>query len=425
MSARRRRVRGLVALSALLLGTSMLSACDNGEDVKGGGSADDTSGATSGSGTGSSSDPSSDSSDSSDGTNAEAGTVSTNLKRKTDVPVSTQLLVMAHHGRLSTVTVSGSGGVGNLAGEIAGDGGKWKAGDLLEPGTTYTVKASVAGDDGDLVTKKQQFTTQALSLSQQTYPSVAPLPGETVGVGMPVIISFDVPVTDRANIEKNLHVTTTPKQPGTWHWISDSEVHYRPKTYWKAGTQVDVNADINGVDAGNGVYGQEDRDVAFNIGDAHIYKVDTKTDQMKVFSNGKLLRTIPITTGQQPTYTTRSGIKVIIEKFDAKDMNSETVGITGADAYNIKGVQWAMRVTYSGEFVHAAPWSVGSQGHANVSHGCTGMSTANADWLYHMSYRGDVVDYTGTDRPMEPGNGYGDWNSPWDEYKQGSALAQG
>ncbi len=143
---------------------------------------------------------------------------------------------------------------------------------------------------------------------------------------------------------------------------------------------------------------------------------------MKVFSNGKLLRTIPITTGEQPKFTTRSGIKVIIEKFDSKRMNSETVGIPvdSADGYDIDNVQWAMRVTYSGEFVHAAPWSVGSQGHANVSHGCTGMSTANADWLYPMTVRGDVVDYTGTDRPMEPDNGYGDWNIPWDEYKQGS-----
>ncbi len=418
MSSRKRRVRGLVALSALLLGTSMLSACDNGDDILNGGSADDT--------TGASGDPSNGSdSESADAEDPDAASVSTNIKRKTDVPVSTQLLVFAHNGRLSAVSVSGSGDVGALTGAIAGDGGKWKADDLLEPGTTYTVKASVAGGDGELVTKKSQFTTQALSLSQQTYPSVAPLPGETVGVGMPVVVTFDVPVTDRANVEKNLHVTTAPEQPGTWHWLSDTEVHYRPKKYWKAGTQVDVNLDINGVEAGNGIYGQEDRDVQFQVGDAHIYKVDTRTDQMKVFSNGKLLRTIPITTGQQPKFTTRSGIKVIIEKFDSKRMNSETVGIPvdSADGYDIDNVQWAMRVTYSGEFVHAAPWSVGSQGHANVSHGCTGMSTSNADWLYHMTVRGDVVDYVGTDRPMESTNGYGDWNIPWDEYQQGSALA--
>jgi lipoprotein-anchoring transpeptidase ErfK/SrfK len=418
MSSTPRRLRGLVALASLLLGASMLSACDNGDDIVGGGSADDTTGAHNGAG-----NDSSDSGDSDDDT--PAGSISTNIKHRTDVPVSTQLLVMAHHGRLSQVSVSGSGDVGALDGAIAGDGSKWKAGDLLEPGTTYTVQASVQGDDGELVTKKQQFTTEALSLDEQTYPSVAPLPGETVGVGMPVIVTFDVPVTDRANIEKHLHVTTSPQQPGTWHWLSDNEVHYRPKTYWKAGTQVDVDVDINGVDAGNGIYGQEDRDVQFQVGDAHIYKVDTRTDQMRVFSNGKLLRTIPITTGQQPKFTTRSGIKVIIEKFDSKRMRSETVGIPvdSPDGYDIDNVQWAMRVTYSGEFVHAAPWSVGSQGHANVSHGCTGMSTDNADWLYHMSVRGDVVDYTGTDRAMEPTNGYGDWNIPWKEYKQGSALA--
>jgi lipoprotein-anchoring transpeptidase ErfK/SrfK len=417
MSPRSRRVRGLVVLSALLLGTSMLSACDNGDDILNGGSADDT--------TGASADPSgsSDASGSADD-DADAASVSTNIKRKTDVPVSTQLQVFARNGRLSTVSVTGSGDAGALTGAIAGDGGKWKADDLLEPATTYTVKASIAGDDGELVTKRQQFTTQTLSLAQQTYPSVAPLPGETVGVGMPVIVTFDVPVTDRANIEKHLHVTSAPEQPGTWHWLSDSEVHYRPKKYWKAGTQVDVDVDINGVDAGNGIYGQEDRDVQFQVGDAHVYKVDTRTDQMKVFSNGKLLRTIPITTGQQPKFTTRSGIKVIIEKFDSKRMNSETVGIPvdSADGYDIDNVQWAMRVTYSGEFVHAAPWSVGSQGHANVSHGCTGMSTSNAGWLYDNSIIGDVVQYTGSDKPMTLSNGIGDWNLPFSEYAEGSAL---
>ena len=146
---------------------------------------------------------------------------------------------------------------------------------------------------------------------------------------------------------------------------------------------------------------------------------------MKVFSNGKLLRTIPITTGQQPKFTTRSGIKVIIEKFDSKRMNSETVGIPvdSADGYDIDNVQWAMRVTYSGEFVHAAPWSVGSQGYANVSHGCTGMSTANAGWLYQHSQVGDVVEYTGSNVHMTLDNGYGDWNDSFAAWKAGSALS--
>ena len=142
---------------------------------------------------------------------------------------------------------------------------------------------------------------------------------------------------------------------------------------------------------------------------------------MRVFSNGKLLRTIPVTTGK-PGFTTRSGTKVIIEKFASKRMNSETVGITGSEAYDINDVQWAMRLTYSGEFIHAAPWSVASQGHENVSHGCTGMSTENAAWLYAMSRRGDVVETVGTDRPMTLDNGYGDWNESFVQYRKASAL---
>jgi lipoprotein-anchoring transpeptidase ErfK/SrfK len=347
--------------------------------------------------------------------------VSANVRRHaTRVPVDRQVTVSADGGELSSVTVRSA--EGELPGEIAPDGSSWTATELLEPGTRYAIRAVATGEDGQEVTHRQRFTTVDLTLDQQTYPSVAPLGGETVGVGMPVIVTFDVPVTDKASFEKHMNVTATPRQPGTWHWMSDTEAHWRPKSYWKAGTEVSVDVDVNGVDAGNGIYGQEDRTVDFHVGDAHVYKVNTVTDQMRVYSNGKLLRTIPITTGQQPEYTTRSGTKVIIEKFESKDMNSETVGITGADAYNIEGVQWAMRVTYSGEFIHAAPWSVASQGHANVSHGCTGMSTENAGWLFAMSRRGDVVEYTGTDRPMTLDNGYGDWNESFKVYRQGSAL---
>jgi len=336
------------------------------------------------------------------------------------VPVDRRLSVTADSGTLSAVNVTSKSGP--VPGTMSSDKKSWTAGTLLEPGTAYTVRSLAAADGGKTVTKITHFRTAALTLDQQTYPSIAPLAGQTVGVGMPVIVRFDVPVTDRASIERHLHVVSQPAQKGSWHWISSTEVHWRPAKYWRAGTKVTVNADINSVPAGNGIFGQLGRSVSFKIGDAHIYKVNTKTDQMAVFSNGKLLRTLPITTGQQPAYTTRSGIKVIIEKFPSKDMNSETVGITGADAYNIHGVQWAMRVTYSGEFVHAAPWSVGSQGYANVSHGCTGMSDANAQWLYDLSRRGDVVSYTGTDRPMTFDNGYGDWNESFATYRQGSAL---
>jgi lipoprotein-anchoring transpeptidase ErfK/SrfK len=339
-----------------------------------------------------------------------------------DVPVDTRLTLEADGGTLRKVSVTSP--AGPVPGKLSGDKVTWVAGGLLEPATAYAVTTVARRSDGNDVTRRSTFRTVDLSLDQQTYPSVAPLNGESVGVGMPVIVSFDIGVKDKATIEKHLKVTSTPKQPGAWHWISDNEVHWRPKNYWRAGTDVSVDVDINSVPAGGGIFGQEDRHVEFHVGNANIYKVNARTHQMQVFSNGKLLRTIPITTGK-PGFTTRSGVKVIIEKFREKRMNSETVGIAQNDPeyYDIDDVEYAMRVTYSGEFIHAAPWSVGSQGYANVSHGCTGMSTANAGWLYNMTQRGDVVEYTGTDRPMEFTNGYGDWNTDFATYAKGSALS--
>jgi lipoprotein-anchoring transpeptidase ErfK/SrfK len=393
-----RLLRGIAALSVLAVG---LSGCE-GSGLAPEGTDDPTAATT--------------------GVAAAKALVRTNVAAgATDVPVDTVLRVVAENGTLRKVTVRAGGD--RLDGRIGKDGARWVAGDRLEPGVRYRVRAVAEGADGERIESVSAFTTQALSLDQQTYPSVAPLDGETVGIGMPVVVSFDLPVTDKAAFEKHMTVTSSPRQVGSWRWVTDKEAHWRPKRYWKAGTKVSVDVDVNGVRAGGGIYGQEDREIDFSIGDAHVYKVNARTHQMKVFSNGKLLRTLPITTGK-PGFTTRSGVKVVMEKFAQKRMNSETVGIPrgSAEAYDINNVRWAMRLTSSGEFIHAAPWSVGSQGRANVSHGCTGMSTANAGWLYSMTRRGDVVEYVGTDRAMEPDNGYGEWNIPWPEYTEGSAL---
>ena len=296
---------------------------------------------------------------------------------------------------------------------------------VLRADSRYRVSGVATDDAGLQKTYRSKFHTRALSLDEQTYASFAPLDGQTVGVGMPVIVRFDIPITDRASIERKLSVTSQPAQVGAFHWLSSQEVHWRPKTYWQAGTKVSVKADIGGVPAGNGIYGQEDREINFQVGRSMVSKVDMKTLQMRVFRDGKLQRTMPVTTGEQPKFTTRSGIKVIVEKFRHKRMNSETIGIDpdSADGYDLDDVEYAMRLTYSGEFVHAAPWSVGSQGNSNVSHGCTGMSPENAGWLYDNSIVGDVVEYVGTDRGTSLDNGFGDWNSSFADYKAGSALS--
>jgi lipoprotein-anchoring transpeptidase ErfK/SrfK len=99
-------------------------------------------------------------------------------------------------------------------------------------------------------------------------------------------------------------------------------------------------------------------------------------------------------------------------------MDAATTGTDPNDPeyYNIK-VKYAMRLTYSGEFLHQAEWSVGSQGRANVSHGCTGMSPTNAKWLFDRSKMGDVVVYQGSSRPLEWGNGYTAWDMSYSRWK--------
>jgi lipoprotein-anchoring transpeptidase ErfK/SrfK len=353
-----------------------------------------------------------------------AATISTNLPGKGTVPVDGTLELTAEDGTFSKVAVTFGKRNRPLEGALSDDRTTWTSEQRLEPGVRYRVRSVAVDADGLKTRSSRVFRTDALTLDQQTFPSIAPLSGEVVGVGMPVIVQFDVPVTDKASIEKHLTVTSSPQQAGAWHWISDNEVHWRPKQYWQPGTQVTVDADINSIPAGQGIYGQLSRSSSFTVGDAIVSRVDIARHTMKVFKNGTLLRTLPITTGKAG-FTTRSGTKVIIEKFRERRMNSETVGISRDDPeyYDIDDVEYAMRLTYSGEFIHAAPWSVGSQGYANVSHGCTGMSTANAAWLYNISKRGDVVEYTGSNRWMTLTNGYGDWNEPFREYRAGSALS--
>lgn len=354
-----------------------------------------------------------------------APTIDSNIRPNANgVPVDTVLQVSATDGTLTKVKVIGEGEKDvPLKGSISDDGGTWKATDLLEPGSTYVVRTTAKGEDGQTTQQKRFFHTVNLDLDHQTYPNIAPLQGETVGVGMPVVINFDVPVHNRKSIEKHLSVTASKPMKGSWHWYSDTEVHFRPVHYWKPGTKVTVHADVNGVNAGNGIYGQLDRTVSFQIGDSVISKVHLQQHYMDVFINGHKARRIPVTAGKEG-FQTRGGIKVVLAKFRTKHMDAATVGIQPGDPdyYNIADVPYALRVTWSGEFVHGAPWSVGQQGAANVSHGCVGMSISDAQWLYERSKRGDIVRVFGSSRPLETDNGYTDWNVPFKTYAKGSAL---
>ncbi len=340
-----------------------------------------------------------------------------------DVTVDTPVTVSVVDGTLDAVMFKTFGSSQRLRGTFNDDKTKWTANELLEPGTRYVVTGRGVDAAGVSTKTRVPFRTEPLTLPEQTYASITPLQGEVVGVGMPVIVAFDVPVADRAGFERHMHVTSTPAAKGSWHWMSDQEVHWRPKTYWEPGTRVHVDLDVNGLDAGNGIYGQMNRSMSFSIGRSVVMKANLKTDRMKVFVNGSLARTIPIT-GGKPGFETRSGTKLIVEKFRSKRMDAATVGIKKKDPeyYNIPRVRYAQRVTFTGEFLHGAPWSTYAQGSSNVSHGCVGMSVDNAGWLFRLTHRGDPVEVTGTDRGLEPGNGWTDWDVSFADYKQASAL---
>lgn len=342
-------------------------------------------------------------------------------QRATDVRVSTIVTVKAEHGSITSAVLKSDDGESTVKGRVAGD--SWLASQRLEPGTAYTLQVKGTGDDGKAGRIIRHFTTQPLTLAQQTYPSVAPLKGETVGVGMPVIVTFDVPVKNRALYERNMSVQSRPAVEGSWTWFSDREAHFRPRKYWPAHAKVRVNLRLNGLPAGAGIYGQQDQLVDFKVGSKRVSIVDVAKHRLTYTVDGKVEKRIPVSTGDSG-HRTRQGTKVIMEKFSSIDMDAATTGVDSEDPgyYNIENVRWAMRVTNSGEFLHAAPWSVGSQGRANVSHGCTGMSTANANWLYHRSRRGDVVQFVNSPRPLEDRNGWTDWNVDWSTWLKGSAL---
>ena len=338
----------------------------------------------------------------------------------TGVALDARARVVVSSGRLRAVQVSAAGGR-SLAGRLADDGRSWVSAGALAPATRYRVMVEAVDEAGAATTRRvTSFTT--LRPRAELRAAVMPLEGETVGVGLPIGIWFSQPVADRAAVERRLQVTSSKPVTGAWHWFTDSEVHYRPRTYWPAGTRVTLQARLAGTDAGNGVWGVADRTVRFRTGERRISVVDVRSHRMKVTSGGRTLRVLPVSTGRE-RYPTTNGVHFVLEKTPVKLMDSSTIGIPrNAPGGYYQRVAWSVRISNSGEFVHAAPWSTGSQGRANVSHGCVNLSTANAAWFFRLTRRGDVVEVVGS--PRRPGNSFGvvDWNMSWSRWLAGSAL---
>ncbi|MGL5859448.1 MAG: Ig-like domain-containing protein [Angustibacter sp.] len=314
------------------------------------------------------------------------------------------------------------GGQESIPGELDAARATWTSSQNLKPGTRYQVRADAVNPAGLTATSVSTLTTMTAP-DTATY-DLLPSDGGTVGVGMPVALQFVSAVDEdrQDDIERRVSITTSPRVDGAWGWLDGRQLVWRPSSFWQPGTRVSVRADIAGVETQPGLWTDRNATSSFTIGPAMVSTVDVQRHTMTVRRDGEVLRTIPVTTGKAG-FLTREGIKVILSREESRQMDAETTGIAKDDPeyYNID-VKYAMRLTWSGEFVHAAPWSVGSQGRDNVSHGCTGMSTENARWLFGTSRQGDVVRYINSPRSLENSNGYTMWNMSLADWAERSAL---
>jgi lipoprotein-anchoring transpeptidase ErfK/SrfK len=339
------------------------------------------------------------------------------------LPFAKPLSVHVKNASLSGVTVS-QPGIGALAGTFNKTRTSWHSASPLAPSSDLRAKLSYV--DLNHHSRTKTLTIHTPAAKDHFNALLSPGGGDTVGVGSPIVVTFDqpVPMSRRAAVESGLTVTATPSVVGAWHWMSDEDVHWRPPTYWKAGTKVTISSDLQGVELSKGLYGAVGRhSTSFKIGDSHISEVNQATHEMQVFDNGKLIKTFPVSTGRE-VYPTMDGVHIALEKSQVVQMDSATVGIPkSSPGYYNETVYWDVRISDGGEFVHAAPWSVGDQGHINVSHGCVNLSTENAEWFYNWAQTGDVVDVYDGVRPPEAGDpGTADWNMSWKQWLAGDAA---
>jgi lipoprotein-anchoring transpeptidase ErfK/SrfK len=319
-----------------------------------------------------------------------------------------------------TVTAATAGGTAP-----AGDRQEvWVPAEPLAYGTTYTLTATARNAAEQDATGRTTFTTA--DPRTQTVPSIGPLDGSTVGVALPIRVYFDqaVPVSRRAEVQRHLVVTSSRPTDGAWSWLNSSEVHYRPSTYWPADTDVSVKADLYGVELADGVWGAKDRTVSFHVGASHVSVADAATHTLQVYDGGRLVKTFPMSAGSAAN-PSHNGIHVVTESKRRTVMDSSTFGLAvDAPGGYRADVEYAVRISNNGEFVHAAPWSVAQQGHSNVSHGCVNLSTANAAWFFDFSRPGDAVQIKNSIGPTldrSDGDIY-DWAVPWSTWQAGSAL---
>ncbi|WP_041819419.1 L,D-transpeptidase [Streptomyces davaonensis] len=410
-----KRRRGLTVASALLGSVLVLSACSGGDEASG-----DESG-----------DTSQAKVDEAAAQKTSEAQIKITPKDGADNASINSTAVTVSKGTLTEVKMTTADGAA-VEGEISADKKTWKPTAQLERSTTYKITATAEDAKGLEAHENASFST--LSPTNSFLGYFTPEDGSTVGVGMPVSINFDKQITNKADVQKGITVSSSSGQEVACHWFNANRMDCRPEDYWQEGSTVTLKMALDGVEGAEGVYGVQQKTVTFTIGRNQVSYVDANTKQMKVTQDGKVVKTIPISAGS-PENKTYEGTMVMSEMFKETRMNGATVGFTDDDGkgeYDIKDVPHAIRLTNSGTFIHGNYWGADSVfGSVNTSHGCVGLNdTKGANdkgtagyWFYTNSIIGDVVVVQNTgDKTVSPDNGLNGWNMNWADWKAGSAV---
>jgi lipoprotein-anchoring transpeptidase ErfK/SrfK len=342
------------------------------------------------------------------------------------VAPDTQVQITVSGGTLAQVTVASGGSA--VAGQYGPGSTSWSTEWGLKPAASYTVTAVARNSKGAATTGVTHFTTRSAARILQV-SSITPGSGETVGVGMPIIVDFDYGVarSDRAAVEHALEVSSDVPVTGAWFWVSASEVVFRTQSYWPAREHVLLTAHLTGVPGGPGLWGGSDLSHSFTIGDSHLVQVNLKTDWARFYINGSLDKTIPVSGGMggydsfgNDFYTT-SGVHLTMGSYDSVWMTSPNIQ-PGQPGYYHEIVYDDVQISDSGEYMHQSPGGLWCLGHENCSHGCVRMTADGAAWWRHTAYRGDPVIITGTPRVLAWDNGWGYWQESWPAWLQGSSA---
>lgn len=338
-----------------------------------------------------------------------------------NLPISAEIGTKITGGQITAVTLRDNEG-DSVTGAMRDDGTSWVPSRPLKYGRTYTATVTASRAEGGAETRTTTFSTMKSRRGQEIGTGLYLFDGRTYGVAMPVVAEFHPGIApkERASVQRRLFVTSDPPQPGVWHWVSGgTQAYYRPPDYWQPGTKLTVRLGLDGHPVGGGRYGGQDRRATVTIGRKLTMEVDNRTKKMSVYENGTLVKQMPVSLGKKSTPSS-SGTMVIMEKKETTVF--DTFAELGPREGYRTNINYAQRLTWGGEYIHSAPWSVGDQGRRNVSHGCVNMSPRNAVWLFKRTLIGDPVTVRGTERGLEDGNGWTAWTYSWSEFIKGSAL---